>query len=119
MYVYTQDVLLANIVRMHICTLHQGFGSESAWICIVLGSWIRIRDRIGVKSWIRIWVRIRIKTKIQELSRLKMEPWRLKMEACTLYTSVGLWSQIHITLMRSRIQTRIEVKSWIQIWIRL
>jgi hypothetical protein len=27
-----------------------------------------------VKSW--IWIRIRIKVKIQELSRLKMEPWR-------------------------------------------
>jgi hypothetical protein len=37
---------------------------------MVFGSWIHIR--IGVKSWIRI----RIKVKIQELLRLKKEPWR-------------------------------------------
>jgi hypothetical protein len=47
-----------------------GFGSGSAWIRIVFGSWIRIRIR--VKSWIRIHINI----KIQELLRLKMKPWR-------------------------------------------
>ncbi len=41
-------------------------------IRIVSGSWIRIRIRIRVKSW--IWIRLEVK--IQELSRLKMEPWR-------------------------------------------
>jgi hypothetical protein len=31
---------------------NQDIGSGSAWICIVVGSWIRIR--IIAKSWIRI-----------------------------------------------------------------
>jgi hypothetical protein len=55
-------------------------GSGSLWICIILRS--RIQIRIKAKSRIRIrirvnsWVRIRINIKIQELWRLKKEPWR-------------------------------------------
>jgi hypothetical protein len=43
---------------------------------------LRIRIRIRVKRWIQTCIkiksriRIRIKVKIQELWRLKMEPWR-------------------------------------------
>jgi hypothetical protein len=53
----------------------QGFVSGSAWICIVFGSWIRIR----------------IKVRIHEISRLKIESWRawtLKMEAWRLKMEV-------------------------------
>jgi hypothetical protein len=48
-----------------------------------------------------------------------MEAWRLKMEhwrLCRLW-----WSQIRITLMRSRIRVRIhiEMESWIRIRINV
>jgi hypothetical protein len=46
---------------------HSGFRIK---IRIVFGSWIRIRIRK------ESWIRIRMKVKIQELSRLKIEPWR-------------------------------------------
>jgi hypothetical protein len=50
--------------------------------------------------------------KIQELQWLKMEPWRAVGWTLTV-EAVYQWSQIRITLMRSRI--RIYVKSWIRI----
>jgi hypothetical protein len=68
-----------------------GFGSGSAWIRIVFGSWIRIR----------------IKVKVQELSKAQKwshgGPRRLKNGV--------QWSQIRITLLRSRIRIRNEVKA--------
>jgi hypothetical protein len=45
----------------------------------------------------------------------KMEVWRLKMEVWG--GSLGQWSQVLVTLMRSRIRIRIEEKSWIRIRI--
>jgi hypothetical protein len=58
----------SNVAGIQV-VLHRIFSSDP-----ILGSRIRIRirDRIRVKSWIRI----RMKVKIQELKRLKMEPWR-------------------------------------------
>ncbi len=91
--------------------LNQGFGygSRSA-------SWIRIRIR--VKSCLKI--RIRIKVEIQELSRLKMEPWRADRRSKCRRGGLK-WrprgSQMRITLMRSRIRIRIEVKSlYLECW---
>ncbi len=47
---------------------------------------------------------------------LKIEARRLKMDASG--RSVGQWSQIRITLMRSKIRIRIEVNIWIRIHIK-
>jgi hypothetical protein len=44
---------------------------------------------------------------------LTMEAWRLKMEPWRVYI-IEQWSQICITLIRTRIQIRIQVKSQIQ-----
>ncbi len=57
------------------------------------------RSPVRVKSW----TRIRIQVKILELSRLEMEQWR------------AVNAQIHFILIR----IRIELKSWIRIWIRI
>jgi hypothetical protein len=55
--------------------------------------------------------------------RLKMEAWRLKMEAGGSKWSPGgsedQWSQISITLRRSRIRIRMKVKNWIRILIKV
>jgi hypothetical protein len=77
-------------------------------IRIVFGSWIRIRIR--VKSWIRI----RINVKNQELSRLKMKPWTLKMDAwraCrpVVADSHHLDKEKDRTTVNSRIRIRIKV----------
>jgi hypothetical protein len=78
------------------------------------------------KSWIRI--RIRIKDRIQKLKRLKIEPWRAVdahkrgLEARNgALDGIYQWSQIPITLMRSRIRIRIrnKVKGWIRILIEV
>jgi hypothetical protein len=51
----------------------QSCGSGSAWIRIIVGSWIRIR--VKVESWIRIKVKSRIQIRIR--NKLKREkPWR-------------------------------------------
>ncbi len=61
-----------------------------------------------------------LKSKFLKLYRLKMElwgAWRLKW---CLGGSIDPWSQIPITLMRSRILIRIKViTSWIRIRIRI
>ncbi len=88
-------------------------------IRIILGSWIRIRIR--VKSWIRI----RIKVEIQELQRLKKDPWwaadtdkrGVRAQNGALEGgSVEQWSRMRITLMscKIRIRLRIKVKSRIR-----
>jgi hypothetical protein len=83
-------------------------------ICLVFGSWILVRIRIG---------------EMQKLSRLKMQPWKamdtqnggVEVHKGGLEGSLDHWSQIRITLMRSRIwiwiQIDIEVNSWIRISI--
>jgi hypothetical protein len=58
--------LLGDLTKVSILLLSSG----SAWIRIILGSWIRISIR--AKSWIRVLIQVNI----QELYRLKMEPWR-------------------------------------------
>jgi hypothetical protein len=65
-------------------------------------------------------IRIRIEVKIQQ--RLKIEPWKLIIDAWMLKMepwrgSLDQWSQTPITLMRIRIyiRIRIKVKSWIRI----
>jgi hypothetical protein len=88
---------------------------------------VRVADpdlQLSVKSWIRI--RIGMKVKVQKLSRYRIEPWRAvyahngDLEAQNgelegLYTRA---CRFFITLMRSRIWIRIQVKSWIRIRIR-
>jgi hypothetical protein len=88
-------------------------------ILIILGSWIRIRIR--EKSWIRI----RIKVEIQELQRLKKEPWwaadadkrDVRAQNGALEGgSLDQWSRMRITLMSSKI--RIRLRSKVKRWIR-
>ncbi len=80
-----------------VLLLH-GFVSECAWICIVFGNWI----------WIQV--------KIQELSRLTNHNGAVDAQNGGF---VGQWWQIRITLTRSMIRIRIEVKSWIRIRIKV
>ncbi len=94
------------------------------------GSWIRIRVRL--KSWIRICVFIKAEIqKIEKLSSGRRGPWRSQWRSggykWSPGRSVDQWSQILITLIRSRIlfRIRIKVKGWIWIsikvtvWIRI
>ncbi len=53
--------LLAIWIQEDPGPVRQCYGSESAWIRIILGSWIRTRIRIKVKSMIRIRIRIKVK----------------------------------------------------------
>ncbi len=100
---------------------NSGFGSESACIRIILGSWIWIRICI----WVKFWIRICIKVKIPELLAApnwsldsRGEPWTLSGVECRKWSpggSVDQWAQIRIILMRRiRIQIRIQVKTWIR-----
>jgi hypothetical protein len=60
-----KQIVLQTLIRKAL--FHSGFRIK---IRIVFGSWIRIRIRMIS------WIPIRMKVKIQEISRLKMEPWR-------------------------------------------
>jgi hypothetical protein len=52
---------------------------------------------------------------------LERSQWRLGGSKCRLGGSIDQWSQVHFSLMRSRIwiRIRIKVKSWIQIRIKV
>ncbi len=70
-----------------------------------------------------------LKSKLMSFRLLKMEPWRavdarIGGSKCSRGGSLGQWSQSCITLMKSRIRTRIKVKSrpepqWKLKWIRI
>jgi hypothetical protein len=73
-------------------TQMHGFASGSSWILIVFGSWIRIRIRVKSGSG----------SALKSKACRGRSKWRLG-------GSVGQWSQIRISLLRSRIQIRNEV----------
>jgi hypothetical protein len=54
----------------------QCYGSGSAWICIIVGSWIRIR--IKVESWIQIPIEVksRMRIRIRIRIRIKVKRWK-------------------------------------------
>jgi hypothetical protein len=59
------------------------------------------------------WICIRIKVKIQKLKKLKIESWR-PVDAQNEAPAGN-----PMTLKRSKIQFRFEVKSWIRISIKV
>jgi hypothetical protein len=54
-FIGLSQIFLA-VIKINMYIKKQGFGSGSAWIRIVFGSWIRIRIR--VKSWIRNRIKV-------------------------------------------------------------
>jgi hypothetical protein len=73
---------------------------------------------------VKSWIRIRIKVKIQELSRLNMEPWRAvdaqNGGVCITFMRRRIQIRIRILIeVNSRIRIRIKVKRWIRIRIRI
>jgi hypothetical protein len=61
-------------------------GSESAWIYIILGSWIWIQIHKKVESRIRI--RIKVKSKIRIRNRIKVE------KSCWSIWRVQIWKKV-------------------------
>ncbi len=88
-----------------------------------LGQTNRIRICFKIKS------RIRIKSKLRNCGGSKWSNkglWTLVVQALRLKTGPGIrggsvdqWSQICITLLRSRIRIRIQVRDKVTRWIRM
>jgi hypothetical protein len=77
-----------------------------------------MRSRIQIRIEVTSWIWIRIKVKIYKLFRGSRavegrgrSQWRPGGSKWSPGGSVDQWSQIAITLMRSRIRIRIEAKS--------